>query len=98
MHTYSVIHCTHTKDKISATYADIRYAGTFNREFLALNNIGDGIMRKDNINAKLTDLEIRPISPISKFRYKFRYIVEQYFGISHLNDHGNKVPKINVGG
>ena len=57
-----------------------------NREFLALNNIQDGIMRKDNINAKLTDFEIERNKAISKYRY----IVEQYFGISHLHDKGNK--------
>lgn len=83
---YAVIHSTHTKNKISATYADKGYAGAPNREFLALNNIGDGIMRKDNVNAKLTGLEIQRNKSISKFRY----IVEQYFGIRHLHDHGNK--------
>ena len=29
-----------------------------NREFLAFNNIKDGIMRQDSIKAKLTDFEI----------------------------------------
>jgi IS5 family transposase len=43
-------------------------------------------MRKDNINAKLTDFEIKRNKAISKYRY----IVEQYFGISHLHDKGNK--------
>ncbi len=49
-------------------------------------------MRKDYINAKLTDFEIERNKCISKFRYT----VEQYFGISHLNDNGNKarLPKI----
>ena len=51
-----------------------------------MNNIDDGIMRKDHVNAKLTDLEIQRNKAISKFRY----IVEQYFGISHLHDNGNK--------
>ncbi len=83
---YAVIYSTHTKDKIQTAYADKGYAGAPNREFLALNNIRDGIMRKDNINAKLTDLEIQRNKAISKFRY----IVEQYFGISHLHDNGNK--------
>lgn len=40
-----------------------------NSEFLALNNIKDGIMRKDNINAKLTAFEIKRNKSISKFRY-----------------------------
>lgn len=56
------------------------------RSFLALNNIQDGIMRKDNINAKLTDFEIKRNKKISKYRY----IVEQYFGISHLHDNTEK--------
>ena len=89
---YAVIHSIHTKEKIRKTYADKGYAGAPNREFLALNNIGDGIMRKDNINAKLTDFEIQRNKSISKFRY----IVEQYFGISHLHDNGSRArfPKL----
>jgi len=49
-------------------------------------------MRKDEKNAKLTDLEIERNKGISKFRY----IVEQYFGISHKYDNGNRArfPKI----
>jgi len=81
---YVVIYSMHTKDKIQTVYADKGYAGAPNREFLALNNIGDGIMRKDNINAKLTDIEITRNKAISKYRY----IVEQYFGISHKHDKG----------
>jgi len=45
--------------EIEATYADKGCARAPNREFLALNNIRDGIMRKDNVNAKLTDFEIK---------------------------------------
>ncbi len=60
----------------------IGYAGSLNREFLALNDIQDGIMRKDNKNAKLTEVEIERNKAISKFRY----IVEQYFGVSCLRD------------
>jgi IS5 family transposase len=81
---YAVCYSMHTKDKIKTAYADKGYAGTPNREFLALNNIKDGIMRKDNINAKLTDTEIKRNKAISRYRY----IVEQYFGISHLHDTG----------
>ncbi|MCK5100122.1 MAG: transposase, partial [Desulfobacteraceae bacterium] len=89
---YAVINSLHTKDKVKTVYADKGYAGTPNREFLALNKIKDGIMRKDNINAKLTEFEIKRNKSISKFRY----IVEQYFGISHLHDNGNKArfPKL----
>lgn len=82
---YAIIYSMHA-DKIKIAYADKGYAGAPNREFLALNNIQDGIMRKDNINAKLTDFEIQRNKAISKHRY----IVEQYFGISHLHDKGNK--------
>ena len=82
---YAVVYSMHA-DKIKIAYADKGYAGAPNREFLALNNIQDGIMRKDNINSKLTDFEIKRNKAISKYRY----IVEQYFGISHLHDRGNK--------
>jgi IS5 family transposase len=82
---YAVIYSMHA-DKIQTAYADKGYAGAPNREFLALNKIKDGIMRKDNINAKLTDFEIERNKAISKYRY----IVEQYFGISHLYDNGNR--------
>ena len=88
---YVIIYSMHT-DKIQDTYADKGYAGAPNREFLALNNIKDGIMRKDNINAKLTDFEIERNKAISKYRY----IIEQHFGISHMYDNGNmaRFPKI----
>ena len=82
---YAVIYSMHA-NKIKTAYADKGYAGAPNREFLALNNIKDGIMRKDNVNAKLTDFEITRNRAISKYRY----IVEQYFGISHLHDKGYK--------
>ncbi|MCP3872353.1 MAG: IS5 family transposase [Desulfobacteraceae bacterium] len=81
---YAVIYSMHTKDKVQTVYADKGYAGAPNREFLTLNSIKDGIMRKDNINAKLTDIEITRNKAISKYRY----IVEQYFGISHKHDKG----------
>ena len=81
-----VISSMHTKDKIDTTYADKGYAGAPNRESLALNKIRDGIMRKDNKNAKLTELEILRNKAISKHRY----IIEQYFGISHLHDNGDR--------
>jgi len=82
---YVIIYSMHT-DKIHAAYADKGYAGAPNREFLALNDIKDCIMRKDSINAKLTDFEIKRNKAISKYRY----IIEQHFGISHLHDNGNK--------
>jgi len=41
----------------------------------------DGIMRKDERNAKLTELEITRNKMISKVRYK----IEQYFGVTALH-------------
>jgi IS5 family transposase len=81
-----VISSMHTADKIQTVYADKGYAGSPNRGFLALNKIKDGIMRKDSKTARLTDREILRNKAISKFRY----IVEQYFGISHLHDTGQR--------
>ncbi len=88
----AVIYSMHTENKIKIVYADKGYPGAPNREFLALNNIKDGIMRKDEKNAKLTDIEIERNKGISKYRY----IVEQYFGISHKYDNGNQArfPKL----
>jgi IS5 family transposase len=60
-------------------YADKGYCGKANREFLSMNGIDDGIMRKSQINASLTEMEIRRNKMISRVRYK----IEQYFGITH---------------
>ena len=60
--------------------------GLPNREFLAENKIADGIMRKNSTTATLTEYEIERNKKISKVRY----IVEQYFGISHLKDRANR--------
>jgi len=43
-----------------------------------MNGMGDGIMRKNQINATLTLNEIKRNKKISKVRYK----IEQYFGIT----------------
>ncbi|MCB2167350.1 MAG: transposase [Deltaproteobacteria bacterium] len=79
---YCTIFSRHTNKPIKIVYADKGYAGLPNRNFLSDNKIGDGIMRKDSTTAKLTDREIERNKKISKVRY----IVEQYFGISHLHD------------
>jgi len=63
-------------------YADKGYFGAPNRTFLSLNRIEDRIMRKDTTTAKLTQREKDRNKKISKKRY----IVEQYFGLSHLHD------------
>jgi len=70
----------HTKDPIKKVFADKGYFGKPNREFLALNKIEDGIMRKATTGTELTEYEIKRNKAISKIRY----IVEQYFGLSHL--------------
>ena len=79
---YLTIASCHTKDPIEKVYADKGYFGQPNRAFLHLNGIKDGIMRKDTTTAKLTEIEIKRNKKISKKRY----IVEQYFGLSHLHD------------
>ena len=79
---YLAIASCHTKEPIKKIYADKGYYGEPNRSFLHLNDIEDGIMRKDTTTAKLTEIEIERNKKISKKRY----IVEQYFGLSHLHD------------
>jgi IS5 family transposase len=79
---YLTIASCHTKDPIKKVYGDKGYYGHPNRAFLSMNGIKDGIMRKDTTTAKLTELEIERNKRISKKRY----IVEQYFGLSHLHD------------
>src|SRR3990170_97751 len=69
---YCVAASCHTAEPIKKVYADKGYYGKPNSGFLHMNNIADGIMRKDTKSTKLTDYE------------KERYIVEQYFGLSHL--------------
>jgi len=79
---YLAIASCHTKEAIKKIYADKGYFGEPNRYFLYLNEIADGIMRKDTTTAKLTEIEKERNKRISKKRY----IVEQYFGLSHLHD------------
>jgi IS5 family transposase len=70
----------HTKEPVKKVFADKGYFGKPNREFLALNKIEDGIMRKATTGSELTEYEIERNKAIPKVRY----IVEQYFGLSHL--------------
>ena len=79
---YLTLASCHTKKPIKKVYADKGYYGEPNRSFLNHNKIADGIMRKDTKTAKITEIEIARNKKISKKRY----IVEQYFGLSHLND------------
>ena len=83
---YCTVYSRHTKQKLAFVYADKGYHGEPNRSFLAINKFKDGIMRKDEKNAKLTEVEINRNKEISKVRY----IVEQYFGLSHLHDNGQR--------
>jgi IS5 family transposase len=76
----------HTQDPIKKVYADKGYYGKPNRDFLHRNHIEDGIMRKDTTTAKLTAYEKERNKEISKVRY----IVEQYFGISHLHNNASR--------
>jgi len=77
---YCVTASCHTDKPIKIVYGDKGYFGEPNRSFLNLNHIKEGIMRKDTSTAKLTDYEIERNKGISKKRY----IVEQYFGLTHL--------------
>jgi len=77
--SYTVTKGIHGKKLPTKVYADKGYSGEPNRDFLYMNGIDDGIMRKNQINAALTEKEIQRNNEISKFRYK----IEQYFGITH---------------
>ena len=51
---YCTVYSRHTKQPIKKVFADKGYAGKPNRDFLALNHIDDGIMRKYSTTAKFT--------------------------------------------
>jgi transposase, IS5 family len=79
---YCVADSGHTADPIKKVYADKGYYGEPNRSFLQMNGILDGIMRKATRSTMLTDYEKERNKQLSKKRY----IVEQYFGISHMHN------------
>ena len=83
---YCTTFSRHTKQPIKKVLADKGYFGKPNREFLSMNNIEDGIMRKDTTTAKLTRAEKERNKIISKLRY----IVEQYFGLSKLHNRAER--------
>ena len=83
---WCTIYSLHTDQILEKVYADKGYFGEPNRNFLTLNKIEDGIMRKDTSTAKLTEYEKERNRKISKKRY----IVEQYFGLSHLHDRAKR--------
>jgi transposase, IS5 family len=70
----------HAKEPVKKVFAAKGYFGKPNREFLALNKIEDGITRKATAGTELMEYEKERNKAISKVRY----IVEQYFGLSHL--------------
>ena len=76
---YTVVKGIHGKKLPEKVYADKGYCSEANRQFLKLNGMDDGIMRKNQINATLTETEIQRNKGISKIRYK----IEQYFGLTH---------------
>jgi len=100
---YCTIFSRHTNQPIKIVYADKGYAGLPNRNFLFDNKIADGIMRKDSTTAKFTQLNMfeehllrnstgraeREIERNKRIS-KVRYIVEQYFGISHLHNNAKQ--------
>lgn len=75
---YAVTKAIHGEGLPPKVYADKGYSGKSNRDFLNINGIADGIMRKNQINASLAEEEIQRNKRISKVRYK----IEQYFGIT----------------
>jgi len=77
-----VAYSFHTEESIKKVFADKGYFGKPNRDFLALNKIEDGIMRKATTGSELTEYETERNKAISKVRY----IVEQYFGLTHLHN------------
>lgn len=60
-------------------YADKGYDSQYNREFLAKNQLVDGIMRKTHRNKPLTRQDIERNKELAKIRYR----VEQSFAILH---------------
>jgi len=70
---YCTVYSLHPEQPIVNVFADKGYAGKPNRDFLALNEIIDGIMRKNNTTAKLTKCEKERNGKISTVRH----IVEQ---------------------
>ena len=55
---YCTIHSLHIEQQLKKVYADKGYHGEPNRDFLCLNQIDDGIMRKDTTTAKFTPLNM----------------------------------------
>ena len=67
----------HAKGLPWKVYTDKGYGSEADHKFLSRNGIGHGIMSKDQINAKLTETEIRRNRRIAEVGYK----IEQCFGL-----------------
>jgi IS5 family transposase len=76
----------HTSEPIQKVYADKGYFGEPNRAFCAINGIADGIMRRATGRTSLTAFEVARNKAIAKIRY----IVEQYFGLTHLHNNASR--------
>ena len=83
---YCTVTSMHTDKPLEEVYADKGYCGKSNSLSLSIKNIKDSIMRKNLKNAKLTPYEKERNKKISKKRY----IVEQYFGLTHLHNRAYK--------
>lgn len=79
---YYTVASSHTNGPIKKVYADKGYYGRPNRGFLSLNGITDGIMWKDTTVDTVPDRERERNKQLAQKRY----ILEQYFGLSHLPD------------
>ena len=79
---YLTIDSCHRKEPVDKVYTNKKYYGQPNNSFRYLKKIGDGVMRKDLINAKFAESEIKR----NKNKSNKRYSVDQYFGMSHLHD------------
>lgn len=77
---YIVARGLHGKDVPGKVYADKGYSSETNRDFLNLNEMADGIMRKGQVNVSLMKFEIERNKGISKIRY----VIEQYFGLTEM--------------
>ncbi|MFA5518535.1 MAG: transposase, partial [Spirochaetota bacterium] len=84
--TEGVAGSCHTSEPIQKVYADKGYFGEPNRAFRAMNGIADGIMRKATGRTSLTAFEVARNKAIAKIRY----IVEQYFGLTHLHNNASR--------
>ena len=84
--SYCTVYSLCAGQPFNAVYADKGHHGRGNREFLSMNGYEDGIMREGSRNRQITEVEKERNKSISKVRY----IVEQYFGSSHLHDRGHR--------